>query len=385
MGRKNTQNFIEDRIGIKRRLCDLRQARGIPVFLEVADNAGNLLSLSQSIQYNGKKITIANSLSLINTRSLDVSYTFGDEKKTKTFTGLQEGPNTLDIAETDEDGSTVTERFQVTVDTIPPALILKDVTLKTTITQIGSSKGGHSKKGAKTVITTQAIVTYTVDGKETVRTFDLATGQASVTLEEKDPAGNASKLQVDVTQELHFTAPDAGALSINGGSQYTNDSKVVLNLSGRGMKEMSFSQDNANWTPFEAYSDRKSLLLSSGDGPKTVYARLMDAEGKISEALRADITLDTTAPLLAVLNSPPQEVPANQESLKIDYKEDGAPKSKLFSLVYGKNMLSLMAIDPAGNTSSLAFDVLRRSPPPPPAPEPKPTPQKKHRPHGTQR
>ena len=56
---------------------------------------------------------------------------------------------------------------------------------------------------------------------------------------------------------------------------------------------MQFSNDNVNWTDLEAFSTAKSYTLPSGDGTKTVYARVMDNAGLTSEIASASIELST--------------------------------------------------------------------------------------------
>lgn len=99
--------------------------------------------------------------------------------------------------------------------------------------------------------------------------------------------------------------PPTGSIKINNGAQYTNSTRVILNLSaqdiGSGMgngAEMQFSNDNAAWSKPEFYSVTKAWILPQGESSKTVYAKFKDAAGNWSERVSASIILDTTAPVI---------------------------------------------------------------------------------------
>ena len=60
---------------------------------------------------------------------------------------------------------------------------------------------------------------------------------------------------------------------------------------------MSFSNDNTNWSAWQTYGTTAAWTLSTGDGTKTVYARLMDNAGNTTTGnITASIYLDTTPP-----------------------------------------------------------------------------------------
>lgn len=72
---------------------------------------------------------------------------------------------------------------------------------------------------------------------------------------------------------------------------------------------MQFSNDNTTWSTAEAYATSKLWTLSSGDGTKTVYAKLKDTAGNWSTAFNDTITLDTTS-------SPPSNIEVNNPGVK---------------------------------------------------------------------
>jgi hypothetical protein len=93
--------------------------------------------------------------------------------------------------------------------------------------------------------------------------------------------------------------PPTGIIVINSGAAYTSSSLVVLSLSATGpspITQMRFSNDNTNWTAWEAYAAAKAWTLSGGDGIKTVYFQVKDTVGLSSLISNDAITLDTIPP-----------------------------------------------------------------------------------------
>lgn len=105
------------------------------------------------------------------------------------------------------------------------------------------------------------------------------------------------------------TIAPTGIVAINNNALYTTTTVVTLNLSatdtGSGMgtdAQMRFSNDNVNWSTPEPYATTKSWTLTSGDGPKTVYAKFKDIAGNWSSIVSDTINLDTVALTITGLN-----------------------------------------------------------------------------------
>jgi hypothetical protein len=116
-----------------------------------------------------------------------------------------------------------------------------------------------------------------------------------------DEAGNTSSAQLTITNI--DTSPPTGTVKINNGDEKTKVTTVTLTLDDQstGAEQISFSDDNATWSDWEPFSTTKPYILPTGDGTKTVYARLMDAAGNISSVSISDsITLDTIPPATIV-------------------------------------------------------------------------------------
>jgi PKD repeat protein len=97
---------------------------------------------------------------------------------------------------------------------------------------------------------------------------------------------------------LDTTLP-TGTVAINSNNTYTNSNVVMLDITGsdlNGVSQMQFNNDNTNWSAAETFNTTWAWLLSSGDGTKTVYAKVKDNAGNWSTAFSDTITLDSTAP-----------------------------------------------------------------------------------------
>ncbi len=123
-------------------------------------------------------------------------------------------------------------------------------------------------------------------------------GTKTVYVQYSDIAGNISGSFSD-SIILDTTAP-SGSILINGGAAYTTSTAVNLTLSasdgGSGVYQMRFSNDNATWSSWEAYSTSKNWTLTDGDGTKLVYVQYSDNAGNISASFSDTIILDATAP-----------------------------------------------------------------------------------------
>ena len=116
----------------------------------------------------------------------------------------------------------------------------------------------------------------------------------------QDAAGNR-----ETTRSVTFTiagaaarlSPPTGSVVVDAGAAWTNSSLVSLVASATddvAVTQMRFSNDNAAWSAWEAYSTAaKSWTLASGNGPRTVYAQYRDAANNVSTTASDGIVLDT--------------------------------------------------------------------------------------------
>ncbi len=116
-----------------------------------------------------------------------------------------------------------------------------------------------------------------------------------------DNAGNTTTGNIEATIILDTTPPTGGSVTIDSGAAYCNSTSATLTISaadsGSGVGEMSFSNDNINWSSWQAYATTAAWTLTTGDGTKTVYARFQDNAGNATTGnINATIIIDTTPP-----------------------------------------------------------------------------------------
>jgi N-acetylneuraminic acid mutarotase len=94
------------------------------------------------------------------------------------------------------------------------------------------------------------------------------------------------------------TAPTVSSFQINGGATASASQAATLSLTATddlsGVAQMSFSNNGGTaWSDWESYGTTKTWTLASGDGPKSVLARVRDATGHVSQPTSDAIQLDT--------------------------------------------------------------------------------------------
>ncbi|MBI5561926.1 MAG: chitobiase/beta-hexosaminidase C-terminal domain-containing protein [Deltaproteobacteria bacterium] len=136
-------------------------------------------------------------------------------------------------------------------------------------------------------------------------TLSSGNGVKAVYAQFKDGAGNVSAKAADTI--FMDNAPPAGTVVINSGSASTMASEVALTLSatdnsGR-VAGVRLSNDNAAWSPWQAYSTGRSWTLASGTGMRTVYAQFKDGDGNVSATASNSIEVSKTEFVMSALNA----------------------------------------------------------------------------------
>jgi hypothetical protein len=123
-------------------------------------------------------------------------------------------------------------------------------------------------------------------------------GKRTITYKVEDKAGNIATASDSII--LDTKPPQSLDISINGGAEETNSTKVNLFLKAEdvtsGIHQMSFSEDGKTWSDWEDFKDVISYTVSEGDGGKTIYFRVNDKAGNIAEPASTSIILNTSKP-----------------------------------------------------------------------------------------
>jgi len=133
-------------------------------------------------------------------------------------------------------------------------------------------------------------------------------GERSVYVKFRDAGAHVS-MAADASILADLLAP-AVALSINGGAACTRYQNVTVGLAPTENNQVVSMQvqegvgafpAELSWSPYQPYA---GIVLSAGDGQKTVSARLMDAAGNIGAIGIGNILLDTLAPVTKLAGFP---------------------------------------------------------------------------------
>ena len=112
---------------------------------------------------------------------------------------------------------------------------------------------------------------------------------------------------------LDTLAPSGLVLKINGGVSTVTSASVTLGISVSDGNTAGYSmliygdvddgltEAQASW---EALRLSKSITLKSGDGMKTVKAKVRDDVGNVSSGATVSVLLDTTVPVVTISSGP---------------------------------------------------------------------------------
>jgi hypothetical protein len=128
--------------------------------------------------------------------------------------------------------------------------------------------------------------TYTVEARKDGFTNDDA-------IVEVTAAGTIAPVVLTLIAQI-------GDFEINNGAQFTNDPLVTIEIESDTAATMRVSEDpdfSDAFTPV-AFDPQFDFTLSSGDGVKTIFVELIDANGVPSGPFTATITLDETPPVI---------------------------------------------------------------------------------------
>lgn len=174
-----------------------------------------------------------------------------------------------------------------------------------------------------------------------------------------DSAGNTNALQFIVDK----SSPVA-AVQINGGATFTNQPQVHVTITAKDLTSMrmSFANDTSSgFTPEEPYVGTKTWNLSSGDGVKTVYVKLVDVLGH-QTTQTASIILDTTPPIVSGVTN--QAVYNTEKTI---FFSEGSATLNGQSIPNGHTVslegeYKLVVTDEAGNVTTVQFTIIKSAP-----------------------
>lgn len=225
----------------------------------------------------------------------------------------------------------------------------------------------------------------------TIANIALQADDNVITVTATDGAGNTASDVLTVT--LNY-AP-TGSITINSGVAYTNSRSVTLNLSAAdNVRVAGYFISTSSAVPLAAdpgwvavpdsptYTGNISYTLSVGDGTKTVYAWYKDNADNVSTTYSDVIILDATVPVITItsptssdtyittnstINLAGSALDATSGLSTITWSNDrggsgtasGTASWSITGIVLssGDNIITVKAMDRAGNTANDAITV----------------------------
>ncbi len=260
----------------------------------------------------------------------------------------------------------------ISIVTTPPGLLVNPGVTPTNLnfqTISGTTDAGAIVTIAVDPGTVAGPVSFTTPTTWSCSVTGLREGVNTITISAENGAATKTVVPVQIVYDI---TPPVGAITINSGATVVNSTQVQLKLSATdasGVAFMQFSNDGVTYSVPEAYSATKSWVLTSSDGSKQVFAQFMDAAGNRSEAIRADIKLDATPPLVSaasaggIFNAAQNVILSSNESATIYYTTDNSIPT-ISSPVYSQAIsvpastaLKFFAMDLAGNNSAVRSEI----------------------------
>lgn len=223
-----------------------------------------------------------------------------------------DGAKTVTVRVTDQAGNATTATDGILRDATAPVLMTAVLNAGATFTssasvQLTATAGDGSGSGLAQLCVQGAVVTpgcvpFGAGGPYPV-TLSSGDGAKAVNVTVVDAVGNVSNIVTD-SITLDTTVPTFTSITLAGGAAFTRTATVTALLASpfdTNLTQMEFSTNGGTtWNAPVAYAASSSVALPTPDGLKTVHVRLIDAAGNRSVARFDDITLDTTAPTLAI-------------------------------------------------------------------------------------
>ena len=157
---------------------------------------------------------------------------------------------------------------------------------------------------ATTVVGTQGLVaSSTVVGTQQHISYPSALGGTYYL--DLNGASDVQGTYTLVVQMVAGTSVPVASMVLDNGRAYTNSTAVSVILTGyaslSGISQMAFSTDGVSWGAWLPYSASSSWTFPSGDGLKSLWAKVRSGVGVESAPVSASITLDTVRPTVTAI------------------------------------------------------------------------------------
>ena len=215
------------------------------------------------------------------------------------------------ITPADSDVGTPGETARFTVDNKPPEFISKapiDFINSETVTLVLETDENAFLRWSKTNLSYHQMTNQFSVGEGTMQhttLLEASSGTNILYITAKDSHDNAMEKGEELKFVVDTIPPENIDVVINNDEEYTNSTRVVIDL--MSTRDFGFSQylmkisndeffPNTEWEPLSLSLEWN---LTKGDGQKTVYVAMMDQAGNVA-TFQGSIILDTTPPKISI-------------------------------------------------------------------------------------
>lgn len=251
----------------------------------------------------------------------DSSFNSPTEAFTCTVTdALTDDMHTMNVRASDSNGNTTADgsvtsdtfTIDVTAPTVPGVPSTISPTADTTPTwswtassdaTSGLATPAYTVEWSSSASFASGVFSATASSNSFTHITPLTDGSWYFRVKSSDLAGNQSAYSPTALVQINTGAP-TGSVSINNGSEYTNNRSVNLSLTASsgfftGTSDIQMKISNLpdlSDASYQAFASSLTWTLNAGDGSQTVYVQFKDSTGNESGAYTDTIVLDMTAP-----------------------------------------------------------------------------------------
>jgi YD repeat-containing protein len=342
-----------------------------PPTLTVTQPAEGTITNSTSVTVSGSVFDSTTVTLLVNGTHVNI----GANGSYTTQVSLNEGHNTISVSATDAVGNTTTLNRHVIKDTTPPSLTVSNPVNGTVTNQSSISVAGTTSDSTTVTVKVNGISVSVGSGGSFSTSVALAEGNNVITVSATDAGSNNTTvtrtvIRDDTPPTLTVTNPVNGVI--------TKQATIAVAGSVHDSTAVTLTMNGIPVTIGGAGSFNTQFSLVEGINTITFVAT--DAAGNSSTITRT-VRKDATAPTLSI-SSPIDGTTTNESTILVEgtvydstavtvtingttvSTSPAGAFSYPFSLVEGTNVITVIATDAAGNSTTVSRTVHRSSVPP---------------------
>jgi RHS repeat-associated protein len=342
-----------------------------PPTLTVAQPVEGTITNSASITVSGSVFDSTTVTLLVNGTHVNI----GANGSYTTQVSLNEGHNTISVSATDAAGNTTTLNRHVIKDTTPPSLTVSNPVNGTVTNQSSISVAGTTSDSTTVTVKVNGISVSVGSEGSFSTSVALAEGNNVITVSATDAGSNNTTvtrtvIRDDTPPTLTVTNPVNGVI--------TKQATIAVAGSVHDSTAVTLTMNGIPVTIGGAGSFNTQFSLVEGINTITLVAT--DAAGNFSTITRT-VRKDATAPTLSI-SSPIDGTTTNESTILVEgtvydstavtvtingttvSTSPAGAFSYPFSLVEGTNVITVIATDAAGNSTTVSRTVHRSSVPP---------------------